>query len=241
MNRFIATVKTDFRIQLRNNLYTIGFFVSALLAAAMAWIARPDQLAIVAAAALILIAGGSTLLYVGALTIFEKDEGTLRAIVVSPVRKTEYLWSKVVTLTAIATFETVVIVGGTMLIMSAKSHVDVPNIALLLGATWLTGTLFTLTGIILVVRFKSITDFLVPVSLIATVLQVPFLYFMGVFPEPALLVIPTGGPAMLMFAAFRPLAPWEWIYALGYTALWLAITAIWAHAAFDKYITRRPG
>lgn len=241
MNRFVATMATDFRIQLRNNLYTIGFFVSALLAAAMASIASPDQLAIVAAAALILIAGGSTLLYVGALMIFEKDEGTLRAIVVSPVRKTEYLWSKVVTLTAIATFETVVIVGGTMLIMSAKSHVDVPNIALLLAATLLTGTLFTLTGIILVVRFNSITDFLVPVSLIATILQVPFLYFMGVLPEPALLLIPTGGPAMLMIAAFRPLELWEWIYGLGYTALWLAVTAIWAHAAFDKYITRRPG
>lgn len=234
MSRFSASVRTDFQVQVRNNLYAIGIIVSAILAVAMAYLVRPDQMPIVAVAALILIAGGSTLLYVGAMIIFEKDEGTVRALTVSPVRSWEYLGAKVATLTLIATLETAIIVGGAMLILGAAA--SFPNVLLLILATWAMGALYTLIGVVLVVRFRSITDFLVPLSLIATVLQLPFFYFLGIFSHPALLAIPTAAPAMILWGAYYPLAPWEWAYALGYTTLLLAGLSFWANASFKRYI-----
>ncbi len=234
MSRVSASIRTDFQVQVRNNLYATGIIVSAILAVAMAYLARPDQMPVVAAATLILIAGGSTLLYVGAMIIFEKDEGTVRALTVSPVRSWEYLGSKVVTLTLIATVETVIIIGGAMLILG--SGASVPNIPLLILATWAMGALYTLIGVVLVVRFRSITDFLVPLSFIATLLQVPFFYFLGIFSHPALLAIPTGAPAMILWGAYYPLTVWEWIYALGYTTVLLIALSLWANASFKRHI-----
>ncbi|MEP3275707.1 MAG: hypothetical protein ABJN26_07995 [Stappiaceae bacterium] len=236
MSRLRAGIRTDFQVQVRNNLYAIGIIVSVILAIAMAFLARPDQLPIVAAAALILIAGGSTLLYVGAMIVFEKDEGTLRALTVSPVRSWEYLGAKVITLTIIAAIETAIIVGGATVILSADATIPIPNVLLLLLATVAMSVLYTLIGIIMVVRFRSITDYLVPLSFLATILQLPFFYFMGVFAHPSLLAIPTSAPAMILMSAYRPLLPWEWIYGLGYTAVLLVGLSVWANAAFNKHI-----
>ncbi|WP_404400423.1 ABC transporter permease [Pelagibacterium halotolerans] len=236
MTRLGAVIGNDLRVQLRNGLYVIGAVVSVIIAAAMAWLARPDQMALVAAAALILIGGGSTLLYVGAMIVFEKDEGTLRAIMVSPVTPSEYIGSKIATLTLICLFETAIMVGGAFAAMALSGPVDPPNFLPLIAATIATGGIYTAIGIVLVVRFDTITAFLVPVSLVAIVLQLPFVYFAGIFPHPALLAIPTSAPAMLSLAAWRDLAGWEWGYSVGYTLLLVTGLSGWARAAFVRHV-----
>jgi fluoroquinolone transport system permease protein len=241
VSRLAAAIVTDLRVQQRNNLYAIGAVASLLVAAAMAFLARPDQMAVVAAAALVLIGGGSTLLYVGAMIIFEKDEGTLRAVTVSPVTLEEYLASKVVTLTLICAFETVIMIGGALALMRFSGPVPWPNLLPLSAATIATGAIYTWIGIILIARFETITDFLVPMGAVGIVLQLPFLYFTGIFDHPLLLAIPTSAPAMLSLAAWHELAAWEWIYALGYTVVLLACLPIWARAAFVRHVVRRAG
>ncbi len=241
MSRLAAAIAIDFRVQHRNNLYTIGAVASLLVAAAMAFLARPDQMAVVAAAALVLIGGGSTLLYVGAMIIFEKDEGTLRAVTVSPVTLEEYLASKVVTLTLICVFETVIMVGGALALMRFSGPVPWPNLLPLSAATIATGAIYTWIGIILIARFETITDFLVPMGAVGIVLQLPFLYFTGIFDHPLLLAIPTSAPAMLSLAAWRDLEAWEWTYALGYTAVLVAGLPVLARTAFVRHVVRRAG
>lgn len=242
MMRIGSVIATDFRVQRRNGLYAIGAIVSAIIAAAMAWLARPDQMALVAAAALILIGGGSTLLYVAAMIVFEKDEGTLRAVMVSPVSPSEYVGSKMITLTLICLFETSIMVGGAFAVMRLLGPVPSPNLFLLMAATIATGVIYTAIGIVLIVRFDTITGFLVPMSLVAIVLQVPFLYFSGIFEHKLLLAIPTSAPAMLSLAAWRDLAGWEWLYAGGYTlVLMTGLAVVWARAAFVKHAMKAAG
>ena len=235
MKSFMAFFMTDFQVQRRNHLYLISAVVSIFLAVAMALLAKPNQLSIVSAAALILIGGGSTLLYVGAMIIFERDEGTLRAFAVSPAGVVDYLGAKLASLGLICAFETAIMIGGALLLMTVFANPPWPNLLPLLFATIATACIYTFTGIILVLRFKTLTDFLVPVSFIGTLLQLPFFYFADIFTHPFLLIIPTAAPAMLSFAAWRELALWEWGYAIGYTLFILAGLAFWVRTAFEKY------
>jgi fluoroquinolone transport system permease protein len=241
MTRLISAMKTDVTVQIRNNLYGIGIGVAVLIAGLLSQLANPAELAVTIPVTMLLVVGGSTLLYVAGLIIFEKDEGTLNALIVSPLRTSEYLWSKIITLTTLATLEAVVMVGGAMLIMSRSSALTMPNIPILLLGIVAMGVLYTLTGIILIVRYQQITDFLVPVLVIALVLQAPFVHFMGIIEHPAFLIIPTSAPTMLIQGAFVQLTMWEWVYALTYTAALIIGLTIWAYRAFNTHIIMKVG
>jgi fluoroquinolone transport system permease protein len=234
-------MKMDVTIQVRTKLYTIGIGAGVVVAVTLSQLASSDQLFSLVPTLMLLVVGGSTLLYVAGLIIFEKDEGTLNAVIVSPLRPSEYLWSKIITLTTLATLESAIMIGGAMLIMSLSAEIALPNLPLLLAGIVAIGVIYTLVGIVLIVRFDKITDFLVPMSAVAVVLQLPFLYFLGWVKHPVLLVIPTSAPTLLMQAAYTQLAAWEWLYAIGYTAALIIGLTIWAYRAFHTHIIMKVG
>lgn len=241
MSRFLAVMKTDVTVQVRNNLYQIGVAIGMLVAIALSALTGPESIAKAVGPVILLMGGGSTLMYVAGMILFEKDEGTLHATIVSPIRTGEYLWSKILTLTMLATFECVLAVAGALVIVSLSGALPWPNIPLLLGGIIVLSVFFTLLGIVMVVRYNKITDFLMPMTAVASTLQLPFLYFWGVVEHPALLIIPTSAPTMLIQGAFIPLAPWEWIYSLTYTGVLIAALAVWAHRAFRTHIIENLG
>ena len=131
-------------------------------------------------------------------------------------------------------------IGGAMLFMGLGGK-DVgllgwPNVLLLIIGIATLGIIYVLFGVVLIVRYNSITDFLIPVSGLATLLQLPFIYFAGWVESPAFLVIPSSAPTMLMQGAFVELTAWQWIYAIGYTTLWIGALSLWAYRAFEKHI-----
>jgi fluoroquinolone transport system permease protein len=241
MTRLLLTMKMDVTIQLRNNLYTIGIVAGILVAIALSQLAAPDQLYLFVPTLLLLVVGGSTLLYVAGLITFERDEGTLNAVIVSPLRTSEYLGSKIITLTTLATLESAIMIGGAMLIMSRSAEVALPNIPLLLIGIIAIGVIYTLIGILLIVRYDKITEFLIPMSAVTVVLQLPFLHFMGLVEHPAFLIIPTSAPTVLMQGAYIPLSTGEWLYGIGYTAVLIIGLALWAYRAFNTHVIMKVG
>ncbi|MCB0006779.1 MAG: hypothetical protein KDE04_10005 [Anaerolineales bacterium] len=85
MKRLLAAMKLDFLLQVRTQLYTIGLVVAVVIAGALAWLADPEQLTTYVPTLMLLVIGGSTLLYVAAMILFEKEQGTLNALIVSPL------------------------------------------------------------------------------------------------------------------------------------------------------------
>lgn len=241
MSRLLSTMRTDVTVQMRNQLYAIGIGAGALVAVAISQLGSPTLLPAIVPTLMLLVVGGSTLLYVAGMILFERDEGTLDAVIVSPLRTAEYLGSKTLTLTALATLESIVMIGGAMLIMGFAAPVTLPNIPVLLLGILAIGVIYTLIGIVLVVRYDKITDFLIPMSAVAVVLQLPFLHFLGWIEHPAFLLIPTSAPTMIMRGAYVGLAGWEWLYGIGYTAALIALLARWAQRAFETHITMKVG
>jgi len=236
MTRLASAIKTDSIVQVRNNYYSVAVAAGITSAAVLSQLVGADSLSYAVPVIVLLVTGGTAMLYVMGLIIFEKDEGTLCATIVSPLRVAEYLWSKILTLSVLALFETVIAVGGAILIISRSSAIDLPIIPLLVLGVLAIGVIYTLAGIILVVRYDKITAALVPMGAIGAVLQVPALYFLGWFDHSVFLLVPTSAPTMLMQGAFVPLETWEWVYAVTVTALMVAALATWAHRAFRTHV-----
>jgi fluoroquinolone transport system permease protein len=241
MTRLLATMKLDITIQIRNQLYAIGIGVAVVLAIALSQLTTPDQLPLVIPTVMLLVMGGSTLLYVSSLILFEKDEGTINMAIVSPLTSAEYLVSKIVTLTGLATLESIIMIAGTMILMSFSAEVVVPNLFVLFVGIIAIGVLYTLIGILLIVRYDKITEFLIPMSAIAVVLQFGFLYYLGLWESPLLLLIPTSAPTMIMRGAYVELSVWEWLYGIIYTSLLLVGLSFWSYRAFQTHIVMKVG
>ena len=151
------------------------------------------------------------------------------------------MWSKIITLTTLATVESIVMIGGAMLVMSFSQGLSLPNIPLLFSGIVAIGIIYTLIGILLIVRYDKITDFLMPMSAVAVILQLPFLYFIGWVESPILLVIPTSAPTVLMQGAYGSLETWQWFYTIGYTAALIIGLTLWAYRAFNRHIIMKEG
>ncbi|MBV1860216.1 MAG: hypothetical protein KUG77_17515 [Nannocystaceae bacterium] len=238
MTRVFAALRTDVALQARNGLYVISLVFAAIMAGALVWLSSPGSLHRTVPMGILFVVGGSTLMYVVAMVLLEREDGTLEAISVSPLRPREYLGAKVASLSGLAVFEGLVLAGAAMgwLDLASLSGAAVP---LLLAGLLGLGVLHTLVGLIIVVRYSRIMEALMPMGLVAVVFQVPALYFVGALPSRLALVVPSAAPAMLIRAAFVPLEAWEWAYAVLGTALGIAGTALWAHRAFVHHIIRK--
>jgi len=232
MSRILSTMVLDTVVQWRNRFYFIGVGMGLLVAFILATFFDRDFIAQAMPTFFLITVGGTTLLYIAGLVIFEKDEGTIDALIVSPLRHSEYLISKLVTLGMVATVEAVLIV----LFSYGFNNM---NPVMLIAGVWLLAIQLTLVGMILIVRFETITDFLTPMLVIGVVVQLPIFYYVSLFDTPLLLAVPTGAPAMLIRGAWVQLQTWELAYAFGYSVVSIVLGFRWALSAFDKFIVRK--
>ena len=240
--RLVAALSTDVRLQGRNQLYIISIVVSLLSALLLMRLGDPKRFGQVAAVLLLMFAGGTTLVYVVAMLILERADGTLNALRISPLRTGEYLAAKVFSLTLLATFEGILMTYGAIIglsFFSDETHIHWPDIWTWLGIAFL-GAQHVLIGIILVARYERILEVLVPLSLVAIGLQIPALWFIGAFQSHWFLIVPSAGPTLLIRHAWQPLAPWMWWWAGIEIILSFVCLSFWANSAFHTHITRNP-
>lgn len=125
------------------------------------------------------------MIFMAVLIFMEKDEGTLRAYLVTPGRTWEYLLTKALTIALLA-------VGFTLLFVPATAGVAGVNWPVLLVLVVL-GALFTsLLGAAVAVYFDNISQFLFPAILLILFISLPSAaYFVPGFSPWWLRVMPT--------------------------------------------------
>ena len=232
MSRFTQSLQLDTKLQTKNQLYAITVGAAVAVGVALGYFFSQESLKIVIPIFFLFAAAGTGYLFVAALILFEKQEHTLDALIVTPLRPNEYLSSKVLSLSLLAFIEGGIILGIAWAFWYGFDF----------GWPWLFAGLvsmqviMTIIGIIVVVRYDRINDFLMPTLLIAMISQLPVLAAIGLWEPFIFYMIPTYPPFLLMRAAYESIPTWQIIYGIVASAAWIGGLYYWAFKAFDKHI-----
>lgn len=172
------------------------------------------------------------LLFIAALFFLEKQEGTLKAYMVSPGRVWEYLASKALTLTLLAILFTLILVPPIM--GMAPDYVS-------LLALMVVGSLFgCLLGAWVAVYFENLTQFLFPAIVAMAALTLPMAsYMMPSFSPLWLRLLPTYPLIFGLREALFPSGNPQVIYSALATLLVLdAVLLAGASLSFKRQVAR---
>ncbi|MCH9668060.1 MAG: fluoroquinolone transporter permease [Actinomycetia bacterium] len=173
--------------------------------------------------------------FIGGSVFFEKQERTLGAVICSPLRFWEFLSAKMAVLMALSLFIGVFVA----LVTQGFGVYLLPVVAgLALGTL-----VMLLVGFASALPFSSVSDWFLSTTVPMVILSLPVLYLLGVWPNPALYLLPTQGPLLLLGSAFDQvsLAGWQLIYALTYPLLCAAALYRLAEVLFGRYVIERSG
>lgn len=168
----------------------------------------------------------------------ERSQNTLAALAVSPARPSDYVFSKIITLTLL-TFA-----GGMALVCVAYWPVTLDRAIRFIIAMGFTGSLGVVGGVLLVATANSMNHFIARAFPVSVVLYLAFLahfevvsgiwawILFGLNPGHAML------KALLWAADPANVSTAEVIYAFGYMGLLIAIFFAWALRLYSDNIGR---
>lgn len=232
MRGLLTLLRWDVVMQVR-----YGFWVSGL-AITVTWILllralSPAYLEIWLPCVLYLDIGIIGLMFVAGILFFEKRQGVIDALVVTPVRTADWLASKVVSLTLLST-----VVAGVMVLATAGLRVDwlrlVPSFAL-------AAALFTLAGFLVASRFQSVGSFIAAFGLLGLPLALPLVDYFGIWSHPLLWLNPAHPGLVLIRQSFRPGSSLELGAAVALTAFWVVLGFRLGLKVFHRRVSWRRG
>jgi fluoroquinolone transport system permease protein len=228
MKRLLTALRWEVVLQLRNGFYYASiFFVlfwSGLLSQAPNLHLLEQSKVIPGLVVVNLLI--TNFYFVAALVLLEKGEGVLSGLVVTPLRTSEYLASKVLSLTGLAILETLLVVTP---VFGWTGH----PWPLLLGMGLL-GSFYTLFGLVAVSRYDSINAYLLPSMGAVIFLLLPLIDLAGLWRSPLFLLHPVQPMLVLMQTAFAPATLGQLLYGYGGALLWLAASFWWARRQIWK-------
>ncbi len=233
MTRLWTTLWLDCQLQIRNRFYLLSGIFAGIVILLMRYFLAAEILAQAIPPLLLITIAGTTYLFAGGMILLERGEGTLQGITITPLQSWEYLSSKLISLNLLALMESLVITGF--------GYGWDCNLGLLCSGILIIGVLYSLICFIVVFRYHSVIDFLMPSLILNLILQLPLLRYFQIWDVPILLILPTQGPLLLMQAAFVHLEFTDLVYGIGISLISVIITAIWGYRCFDHFIRRGEG
>lgn len=230
MERFISLLHLDFTMIVRNKILIVAAFITALYAGILQVLPDKNFTEVLT----ILIFTDPVMLgfmFVGVMVLFEKSGNTLQAISVSPVRSTEYLWSKALVLTLIA-----LVAGLIMAVAGVGTRFHAGHLAAAIGSSSL---LFVFIGFVGVSRVKTFNQYFIIIPLFMIPGFLPFLNYFGITDTWLWYLIPTQAALLLFVAAFSEsgtLATREIIYAFIYLPITIWLSFLWARSSWNKLL-----
>jgi fluoroquinolone transport system permease protein len=227
MKRLVHTVYLDLRLQLRNGFYYAVIFV-VIAAGTLLRQVPSERLTGVMGVILFSNLAINTFYFVSGLVLLERDEATLSALAVSPLRVREYLASKLITLSGLSLVESALI----LLIGYGQRVAILPYIAGLVFAS----LIYTLVGLLVVVRYRSINEFLMPSMVYTGLLALPIFPFIANYDGWPVFLHPMQGSLLLLQAGFSPLPAWNMAYSLISSTLWIGLLFWLCQNTFRRFV-----
>ena len=181
------------------------------------------------------------MLLVGVTMFFEKQEGTIKTLLVSPISKSEYILSK----TFANITSNIVTLAILYLYAIFFKEIDV-NILGLLGAVILISFLHSLIGFLLTYYSKDFTELLIGMMKYSVVLSIPVILeqvglIKSEFVRNLLYIIPTKASMTLLQAPAVGVESWELYLSLFYIAIASIGLYFIVSKKFDEFAIKESG
>ncbi len=232
MKRLLSTTAWDIRLQFRNGFYYVSAFVAVAFIVSLKQVSGVDWQSLWPVIILENLVVNA-FYFIAGLVLLEKGEGTLEAQVVTPLRTREYLAAKVLSLGFLSVLET-------LLVVVAVTGAAFNWTLIVLGILLLTA-FYGLYGFIVVARYDSITDFILPSAVWVIWFSLPILYFFDIWQSWIMFLHPLQAPLILLQAAFEPLSAGYIVYGISYSLLWIFIVYRLANRVFYRFVTTGEG
>ncbi len=227
MRMLLRTIWWDLLLQWRYQIITVALVITTAYTLVFKLLAKDgfdEVLAVIIFSDPVMIG----FIFIGAMVLFEKGSGTINALIVTPLRKTEYLLSKVISLGLIATV--------CSLVMAIAGHGWHLHYFLFIYGVVFTSSIFTLVGFIGVSRVRSMNQFVIIIPLFMIPFVLPLLNFFNLTSSWILYLIPTQAFLDLLWASFHTMPAGRIILAMIYLPIWLGLVFHFALRAFDRNI-----
>ncbi len=227
MNSLVSTVVRDVRLQVRYGFYFATVFVAIIYIAIIKQL-PPASLGTILPLLLLSNLTLTAYFFVAGLILFEKGEGTLEALVVTPLPPAAYLTAKIISLSILSLVENLLIAG-----ITTWFGFSLPMLA---TGLVLNATIMVLMGFIVVVRFDSINEFIIPGALLMTIFSVPLIDYFGLFQHWLFYIHPVTAPLKLMRVAFTCNVDVGIWLGLISALIWIWLLFNWARRDFRQFI-----
>jgi fluoroquinolone transport system permease protein len=232
MTRLLSTLRWEVQLQFRYGFYYAGLFV-AVVWIVLASVIPQAQLRYIIPVFLFTNLVMTTFYFASGLILLEQGQRTLQSLIVTPLRRGEYLSSKALSLTLLGLLEGVAIVAFTY-------GLGLNWLWLSLGLALLC-TFYVLTGIAAVARYQSINEFLLPSGLWTLVFSLPLIHYFELWRNPLFYLLPTYPPLILLKAAFESLPTWQLLYGVLGSLVWIGLAYELSRRFFERYIVQQTG
>jgi len=178
-------------------------------------------------------------LFCAVLVYYEKSENVLQAIVTTPLKPSQYLTSKVITLTFVAVFVSVIV---TIFPYAIENEFEWTRLWYLVAAVGLSAPVGILTGFIIGARYKTFNEYLLSMMPYILLLMIPMLSSSGITEDYWFYyLIPTQGTLLLINALWSSVETWQIIYAICYLIVWIGILAKISLRSYERYFIIEQG
>ncbi len=231
MSHLMSMLKWEFVLQTRNRMVHATFGSIALY---LTLLEVEPALNTYSFRVLILLMDPALLglLFIGVLVLFEKGERTIHALNVTPMKTSEYLLSKVISLTLLSVASSLVLATA----VGIGFGVWFDPAFVLVGAV-LTSTFLSLLGFLVVCRYDTIEEYLVAmIGIVFLLVMPPLIGFLVHYESWLLYIFPAQASLILFSGAYRLVAAPDVMYAMGYLAVLSVLCYLSARRAYYRHI-----
>ncbi len=217
--RLLHAIRADIRFQIKQGFYLVYVIITLMYLVILSFLPH-DLLPVVLPLVVFSDPSVLGLFFIGGIILLEKVQGILTVVVVSPLRTSEYILSKVISLAILA-------VLAAFVISFFSSYKEI-NWLLLFLATILTSGIFTMSGIMINAGCETVNQYMLKTIPYMLLFVLPCFSLIG-FPYSWLFtVVPSVAALRLMMGAYIEMSWYEAtalvVYLAGTNYLFLRLT-----------------
>lgn len=227
MRRLLCALRADIIFQMKQGFYLVYILISLMYMIVLSFLPSSILKIILP---LVVYSDPSVLglFFIGGIVMLEKLQGVISVIVITPLKIEEYLLSKLISLSLVSIFAGI---GITLI-----TYTESVNWLILIVGIVLTSSFFTLCGILISAKAKSVNHYLlkvIPIMLLLTLpcfslLEFPYNEFFVVFPSVAAL--------RLMLGAYFDISFLQGSLLISYLTFLNYITLKFTKKYFEKHV-----